>query len=51
MNNNETIEELKAIIYNLEKMVNEADNENPNIRFIQEIDAAIECLKNAVKEL
>ena len=51
MNKNEVIKELKDIIDGLERIVNEADNENPNIRFIQEIDAAIECLKIAIEEL
>ena len=51
MNNNEIFKKLQGIINDLEKISNETDNENPNVRFIQEIDAAIDCLKTAVKEL
>lgn len=50
MNNNQFKEELLSIIDNLVKLSNEADNENPNIRFIQEIDSAISCLQTAVTE-
>lgn len=50
MNNNQFREELLSIIDDLEKLSNEADNENPNFIFIQEIDSAIECLKTAAVE-
>lgn len=49
--NNQLREELLSIIDNLIKISNEADNENPNIRFIQEIDMAISCLQNAAVEV
>ena len=51
MNNDEIIKELKDIISNLEQMSNEADNEDPNLIFIQEVDSAIGCLKLAVGEI
>lgn len=48
--NNKYREELLSIIDDLEKISNEADNENPNVRFIQEVDLAINCLKTAIVE-
>lgn len=48
--NSQFKEELLSIIDDLEKISNEADNENPNVRFIQEIDSAINCLQTAVTE-
>ena len=50
MNNNQFREELLSIIDDLEKLSNEADNENPNVIFIQELDSAIAYLKTAAVE-